>query len=385
MKFYLVGGAIRDRLLGLEPSERDWVVVGAAPAELEALGFTRLDAEFPVFSHPQSGEEYALARRERKTAPGHKGFVVEFGPDVTLEEDLVRRDLRVNAIAESESGELIDPHDGRTDIESRTLRHVSAAFVEDPLRVLRTARFAARFHFLGFVIHPSTLELMRAMCGGNEMRALSPARIWEQTEKALATDSPARYFTALAECGGLGFVLPEACASRKSGVATSKSWRLVAAALEAAASLDRRVEVRFAALAAAIAVNAGEDAIDSVCARFPLPKKHAQLARVAFKLARDLASAARLRAEQLLEALQNADAFRRGDRFDQALIVCRALDTAGVDGLAGKLGVLQRAYDAAGAVNGADLAAEGFKGSDLARELEQRRRIAIEKGLKGSD
>ncbi|MDX1529177.1 MAG: multifunctional CCA tRNA nucleotidyl transferase/2'3'-cyclic phosphodiesterase/2'nucleotidase/phosphatase, partial [Gammaproteobacteria bacterium] len=171
MNFYLVGGAVRDRLLGLEPKERDWVVVGATVDELLARGFKRLDAEFPVFAHPQTGEEYALARRERKTAPGHKGFVVEFGPDVTLEEDLLRRDLRLNAIAESASGRLIDPYGGRGDIESRTLHHVSPAFAEDPLRVLRVARFAARLDALGFSIHPSTMKLMRAMSSRDEMSA----------------------------------------------------------------------------------------------------------------------------------------------------------------------------------------------------------------------
>ena len=384
MKFYLVGGAVRDRLLGLTPGERDWVVVGAVPEALEAQGFKRLDAEFPVFSHPSTGEEYALARRERKTAPGHKGFVVEFGPDVSLEEDLLRRDLRLNAIAESESGELVDPHAGRSDIESRTLRHVSPAFVEDPLRVLRTARFAARFHSLGFSIHPSTLELLRVMCSGDEMRALSPARIWEQTEKALMTDSPARYFTALAECGGLGFVLPDACPGGKRDGSLLPGWDAVMAALEAAARLEARGEVRFAALAAALSIEAGKRALDAICDRFPLPKKHARLAGVCFKLAHDLAAASPSGAGQLLEALNNADAFRRGDRFEEALSVCRALETAKLIGPAGKVEVLRSAYHAARSVNGAELSREGFKGSDLAKALEQRRHIAIEQTVKRS-
>ncbi len=381
MKFYLVGGAIRDRLLGFEPDERDWVVVGATADELASLGYRRLDAEFPVFAHPKSGEEYALARREYKTGPGYKGFVVEFGPDVTLEEDLLRRDLRLNAIAESESGKLIDPYNGRADIESRTLRHISPAFVEDPLRVLRAARFAARFDSLGFCIHPSTLELMRAMSIKDEINALSPARVWHETEKALVTDSPARYFEELAKCGALKFLLPESCAGSCATDSGSETRRRVLATLAAAAVLDGRAEVRFAAIAAALSATVDTAAIDRLLARYPVPRKHADLARTAFGLRSDLASGTPPGAKQLLASLERADAFRRTDRFNDALLICRALESSGAGNLSMKIDSLERLTAAARAVSGAELSRGGLRGKDLAEELDRRRLVAIEESL----
>ena len=381
MNFYLVGGAVRDRLLGIEPDERDWVVVGATPEELASRGFRRLDAEFPVFAHPESGEEYALARRERKTGPGHKGFVVECTPEVTLEEDLLRRDLRLNAIAESESGQLIDPYRGRADIESRTLRHISPAFVEDPLRVLRAARFAARFVSLGFSIHPSTLKLMRVMSSKDEMEALSPSRIWGETEKALLADDPARYFEELAGCGALNFLLPHPCGESSTSEAESLKRTKVLAALRAAAGLDGRSELRFAALAAALGRSSDAASIDRVCSRYPVPKKHLELARTAFGLSSELASANPTQAEQLLAALDHADAFRRADRFHDALLISRALESAGVDDLRGKTDTLERAFTAARAVSGAELSREGLRGKTLAGELHRRRLVAIEQSL----
>jgi tRNA nucleotidyltransferase (CCA-adding enzyme) len=377
MKFYLVGGAIRDRLLGIEAQERDWVVVGATVEELVSLGFKRLDAEFPVFAHPRTGEEYALARRERKIGPGHKGFEVEFGPDVTLEEDLLRRDLRLNAIAESESGRLIDPYLGQADIESRTLRHISSAFVEDPLRVLRVARFAARFDSFGFSVHPSTQQLMRSMSSKDEMGALSPARVWGETVKALAADRPARYFAELAECGALEFLLPEFCTASGTTDSGPVIRRGILAALEAAAALDRRTEVRFAALGAAT----DSATTDRICARYPVPKKHADLARTALRLRLELESETALRAQALLRALEHADAFRRADRFGDALLVCRALEAAGAGDLSGKIDPLARAFAAARVVCGAEPSGAGLRGKDLAKEFEHRRIIAIEKSL----
>lgn len=384
MNFYLVGGAVRDRLLGLEPKERDWVVVGATVDELLARGFKRLDAEFPVFAHPQTGEEYALARRERKTAPGHKGFVVEFGPDVTLKEDLLRRDLRLNAIAESDSGQLIDPYGGRKDIESRTLHHVSPAFAEDPLRVLRVARLAARLNALGFSIHPSTMKLMRAMSTRSEMGALSPARIWRETEKALGTDAPARYFTTLAECGALAILLPEARDETLARDASCVKTRSVLSALKTAASLDSRGEVRFATLASAMCAFCDSAALDQVWQRYPLPKRHAELARTAVAVRSDLASAAPPAARQLLAALEHADAFRRADRFEDALLVLKSLESAGDEALRDKTGTLKRAFGCARAIGGAALSAEGFEGKNLAEELHRRRLDAIDKALKAS-
>jgi tRNA nucleotidyltransferase (CCA-adding enzyme) len=381
MDFYLVGGAVRDRLLGIEPDERDWVVVGATDEEMESRGFRRVDAEFPVFAHPQSGEEYALARRERKTGPGHKGFVVECGPDVTLEEDLRRRDLRLNAIAESESGRLIDPYDGRSDIASRTLRHVSPAFVEDPLRVLRVARFAARFGSLGFTVHPSTLKLMRAMSSAEEMSALSPSRIWDETQKALLTDDPARYFEELAVCGALALLVPHSRSGANAAVSGCSKRGSVLAALAAAAALDTRTEIRFAALAAALANSVGREIIDRLCDRYPVPRHHAELVRLAFRLYGDTSAATPMRAEQLLEVLEKADAFRRADRFRDALDVCRALESAGADVARGRAAIVARAFAAASGVNGGELSRAGLRGEGIARELARRRLAAIENAV----
>ncbi len=191
MRVYLVGGAVRDRLLGLPVRERDWVVVGSEPQELERAGFRSVGREFPVFLHPETHEEYALARLERKVAPGYRGFTTQFSPDVTLEQDLQRRDLTINAMAESERGELIDPFGGQADLAARRLRHVSAAFVEDPVRILRVARFAARFARLGFQVAAETLELMRRMTAAGEVGALVPERVWQETERALGESRPA--------------------------------------------------------------------------------------------------------------------------------------------------------------------------------------------------
>ena len=215
MRVYEVGGAVRDALLGLPVEERDWVVVGASADELTAQGFRRVGKDFPVFLHPRTGEEYALARTERKTAPGYTGFEFDATPTVTLEQDLERRDLTINAIARNEGGEIIDPWSGRADLEARVLRHVSPAFREDPLRVLRVARFAARFAPLGFTIAPATLTLMREIVAAGEMEALRPERIWQETVKAFATERPDVYFETLRGCQALQAGVPRGrCAVR---------------------------------------------------------------------------------------------------------------------------------------------------------------------------
>ena len=209
MQTYLVGGAVRDRLLGLPVGERDWVVVGATPEALERQGYRRVGRSFPVFIHPETGEEYALARTERKTGPGYRGFDVHADPSVTLEEDLLRRDLTINAIAESADGTLVDPFGGVGHLQQRVLQHVSPAFREDPVRILRVARFAARFHGLGFRVAPSTVALMRAMVNEGEAAALVAERVWHETELALGTAHPDVYFEVLRDCGALGVIFPE--------------------------------------------------------------------------------------------------------------------------------------------------------------------------------
>src|SRR2546429_5398195 len=209
MRVYLVGGAVRDRLLGVAVRERDWVVVGAQPQELERAGYQPVGREFPVFLHPQTHEEYALAPRERKVAPGYRGFTTQASPEVSLEEDLQRRDLTINAMAESEDGQLVDPYGGQADLAARVLRHVSEAFVEDPVRVLRVARFAARYADLGFRVADETLQLMQRMTEAGEVSALVAERVWLETERALGESRPDVFFETPRACGALAVVFPE--------------------------------------------------------------------------------------------------------------------------------------------------------------------------------
>ena len=208
MEVYLVGGAVRDELLGLPVTERDWVVIGASPEDMEAKGYKPVGKDFPVFLHPESKEEYALARTERKQGRGYKGFEIHTSPDVTLEEDLLRRDLTINAMAKNDAGEIIDPYGGQQDLENKILRHVSDAFSEDPLRVLRVARFAAKLHSLGFKIEHETLLLMRQIVTSRELLELTLERIWQETSKALLTDSPGEYFEVLKNSNALAQVFP---------------------------------------------------------------------------------------------------------------------------------------------------------------------------------
>ncbi|ACY57472.1 tRNA nucleotidyltransferase [Yersinia pestis D106004] len=253
MNIYLVGGAVRDSLLNLPVTEQDWVVVGATPEQLLKLGYQQVGKDFPVFLHPVSHEEYALARTERKSGQGYTGFTCYAAPDVTLEDDLLRRDLTVNAIARSADGEFIDPYHGKQDLENRVLRHVSDAFGEDPLRVLRVARFAARFAYLGFTIAPETMSLMSNMAQSGELSALTPERVWKETEKALKTQSPHVYFQVLRDCGALAVLFPEI--ERLFGVPAPEKWHPeidtgihTLMTLAIAAQLSPEVDIRFAAL-----------------------------------------------------------------------------------------------------------------------------------------
>ncbi|NOX91180.1 MAG: multifunctional CCA addition/repair protein, partial [Gammaproteobacteria bacterium] len=253
MEIYLVGGAVRDTLLGLEPKEHDWVVVGATPEQLESQGYKQVGKDFPVFLHPKTHEEYALARTERKTAPGYHGFAIHAAPDVTLEEDLLRRDLTVNAIAQTADGQLIDPFNGQQDLADKRLRHVSPAFSEDPIRILRVARFAARFAHLGFNIAPETGELMRDMVNAGEVDALVAERVWTETERALGEKNPARFFEVLRDCGALEKLFPEI--ERLFGVPQPEKHHPeidtgvhTLMVLEQAARLSADTRVRFAAL-----------------------------------------------------------------------------------------------------------------------------------------
>jgi len=298
MKVYSVGGSVRDELLGLPVQDRDHVVVGARPDEMVKRGFRPVGADFPVFLHPETHEEYALARTERKTAPGYKGFAFHAAPDVTLEDDLKRRDLTINAMARAEDGTLIDPHGGEKDLRAGLLRHVSEAFAEDPVRILRVARFAAR---LGFAIAPETMALMRQMVQSGEADALVPERVWQELSRGLMEKSPSRMIAVLRECGALARILPELDRSFSHPDAP-----------------DRLLShpVRFALLALDLRLEEAQ----ALCERVNAPNDCRELARLAI-CEREEVARADLDAEATLAALERADAFRRPDRLDRLLEV----------------------------------------------------------------
>jgi len=344
MDIYLVGGAVRDRLLGRPHVERDFVVVGATPDQLVARGYRPVGKDFPVFLHPDSGEQYALARTERKTGRGYYGFATHFSPDVTLEQDLSRRDLTINAMAMAESGEIVDPYGGRRDLEARVLRHVSPAFVEDPLRVLRVARFAARFAPLGFTVAPETIALMRGIVTSGEMSALVPERVWVETERALGEASPVTYFEVLRSCGALAAVFPEVDALY--GVPQPAEWHPeidtgvhTMQVLDVAAGLSPDTTVRFAALVHDVGKgltpreqwprhigheDRGARLIEGLATRLRIPNEHRELGVMVARLHGRAHRAGEQRASKLLELLELTDAFRRGERFERFLLACEA-------------------------------------------------------------
>jgi tRNA nucleotidyltransferase (CCA-adding enzyme) len=315
MQVYLVGGAVRDELLGRMVRERDWVVVGATPAELERLGYRAVGRDFPVFLHPETHEEYALARLERKVAPGYRGFTTDFSPAVTLEQDLQRRDLTINAMARDGAGKVIDPYGGQADLAARVLRHVSPAFAEDPVRILRVARFAARFAHLGFTVAPETMQLMRRMVEAGEADALVSERVWRELERALGEGAPQSAIEVLSECGALAVLLPE--------IAEADACATASAALATAATRGVAAPVRWSALLAGLPV----DQVEAVCERLRVPNAYRELAVLAARLhakLRDCKGASSdaagvASAEALLEVLELADAFRRPERFAQWL------------------------------------------------------------------
>lgn len=314
VQMYLVGGAVRDDLLGRAVRERDWVITGATPQQLLALGFRHKDPAFPVFIHPDTGEEYALARRERKRGHGHKGFVLEFGPDVTLDEDLCRRDLTVNAMARDARGSLYDPHHGREDLEARLLRHVTAAFIEDPLRVLRLARFAAELDDYGFEIAADTAALAARMSGADgDLLTLSAGRIWRETERALASPAPHRFFRCLRDFGALPRLMPWLVSD------ADPQARAALDALERAAAIDQDVGVRLAALLGGAAHGGGATGLPEQ--GWPLPRAARALARLCI----EHPLPPRRDVDTIMGWLESVDAWRRGERFAQLLQVWRAV------------------------------------------------------------
>lgn len=353
MKIYEVGGAVRDELLGLPVKDRDYVVVGATPDEMIELGYRPVGKDFPVFLHPVTHEEHALARTERKTARGYHGFEFYTAPDVTLEQDLARRDLTINAIARDEDGTLVDPYNGAEDLSAGILRHVSPAFAEDPVRILRVARFAARF---GFDIAPETLELMRAMVQNGEADALVPERVWQELARGLMENRPSVMFEVLQECGALARVVPELAAAFED----PELARSALGALDTSAEAGEPLEVRFAALARAL----DPYAVDQLATRLKLPTLVRDLALLTARHGNAILDAEALAPEALLELLDQVDAWRRPDRFEELLKAA----AAGERDTQRALARMRRAREAAAAVDAGAIA----KRSANAREIKER-------------
>ena len=401
MQVYLVGGAVRDALLGREVKERDYVVVGGSADELLAAGYRAVGRDFPVFLHPETQAEHALARRERKTGPGYRGFVTEFTPDITLEEDLQRRDLTINAIAQREDGSLVDPYGGQRDLEARVLRHVSPAFSEDPVRILRVARFAARFAPLGFTVHESTRALMRKMVEAGEAAALVPERVWQETERALGESRPEVFFEVLRDCGALAVIFPEV--DRLFGVPQPVQWHPevdtgvhVMLCLKRSAQLEAPVTVRFAVLAHDLGKGTtpvevlpkhimhesrGLPLVDALCSRLKVPTAHRELARMTCQQHTNVHRVLELRPETVLKLLEDTDALRRPERFRELLLACQC-DAQGRTGLEDKpypqREYLQKALATAAGVQLNDAERAGLSGTAIANELRNRRRTALE-------
>jgi tRNA nucleotidyltransferase (CCA-adding enzyme) len=335
MQIYTVGGAVRDEMLGLPVKDRDYVVVGSTPEDMVKQGFRPVGRDFPVFLHPQTHEEYALARTERKTAPGYHGFNFHAAPDVTLEQDLQRRDLTINAMARDGDGQLIDPHHGADDLGEGVLRHVSPAFAEDPVRILRVARFAARFDF---TVAPETQALMVQMVEAGEADALVAERVWQELSKGLMEKSPSAMFAILRDCGALARVLPQL-----DGLYEESRADEAMAALDAAASAGTSLDVRFAALLRALE----PEAVDALCTKLRAPSGCRDLALLAARHGNALADGAELDAEELMQVLDAADAWRRPERLRD--LVEAAL--AGISGSDAARKRLRRAHDAALAVD----------------------------------
>lgn len=409
MKTYLVGGAVRDALLGITGADRDWVVVGSTPEAMVALGFTPVGKDFPVFLHPQTHEEYALARTERKTAPGYKGFVVHASPEVTLEEDLARRDLTINAMAQTDDGSVVDPFGGQRDLQNKVLRHVTDAFREDPVRILRVARLAARYP--EFSVAPQTMALMQDMVRAGEVNALVSERVWQELAKGLMAKQPSRLLQVLRECGALHVLLPEV--DRLYGVPqppehhpeidTGVHLEMV---LDETARVHAPLEVRFAALCHDLGKGTTDKTLlprhigheqrsvkllRGLCERWRVPVPCRELAEVVAREHGHVHGAMSFGADALLRLLVRCDAIRRPDRFERVLMACEC-------DARGRLGLQDRHYPqaahlhnmlkAALSVDTASLSAlamqQGLSGMEVGAQIEQARVKAIASALADS-
>ncbi|MBR9870430.1 MAG: multifunctional CCA tRNA nucleotidyl transferase/2'3'-cyclic phosphodiesterase/2'nucleotidase/phosphatase [Gammaproteobacteria bacterium] len=365
MEIYLVGGAVRDGRLGIPVKDRDWVVVGATPEAMTKKGYRQVGADFPVFLHPKTGEEYALARTERKQGHGYHGFTVYSAPDVTLEEDLLRRDLTINAMAEREDGTLVDPFNGLADLEQKTLRHVSEAFAEDPLRILRTARFAARFHPLGFTICPDTMALMRNMIRSGELEHLVPERVWQEVQRALHEKSPAIFFQVLHELGALNILTPE--------LADTERFEAGLQALQCISAQNSTTAQRFAALLSALP----EPEASARAKAMKSPNDCRDLTRLVCRFSGWLSkhNSGALPPEAVLDMFDQADLWRRPERFEQLLasLACTPHQQ--------HVKPLSIAAESAQGVSPQDLLKQGFKGKELGDAIRNERLTRITRAM----
>ena len=401
MKSYLVGGAVRDALLKLPVKDKDWVVVGATPQEMLDAGYQQVGRDFPVFLHPTSHEEYVLARTERKSGFGYTGFSCYAAPDVTLEQDLLRRDLTINAMAQDDDGTIIDPYNGLSDLRMRILRHVSPAFNEDPLRVLRVARFAARYAHLSFRIADETMALMRDMTAAGELEHLTPERVWKETENALASRNPQVYFMVLRECGALKVLFPEL--DILFGVPAPAKWHPeidtgihVLMTLSMAAMLSPDLDVRFATLCHDLGKGltpkhlwprhhghgpAGVKLVENLCARLKVPNELRDLAKLVAEYHDLIHTLPILKPQTIVKLFDAIDAWRKPQRIEQIALTSEA-DVRGrttfeaTDYYQGRL--LREAWKAAQQVTNKEVIDAGFSGPAIREELTRRRIAAVE-------
>ena len=405
-KTYLVGGAVRDRLLGLPVVDQDWVVVGATAAEMVDAGYLPIGKDFPVFLHPESKEEYALARTERKSGKGYHGFTFHASPEVTLEEDLARRDLTLNAMAEDESGAIIDPYNGQDDLQHKRLRHVSTAFDEDPVRILRVARFHARYRALGFSVADETLDLMRAMVDNQEAAALVPERVWQETHKALLGENPRVFFETLRECNALAVIFPEI--DCLFGVPQPEQWHPeidtglhTMMVLDQACAASNEPATRFAALCHDLGKGVtpkdqwpshhghektGADLVKTLCARLRVPADYRDLAYLVARFHTHLHRIEDLTASKICKMLASLDVMRKPARFAQFLIACEA-DARGRLGLEHRqylqADYLEQAANVFCAVDAATIAASCKDKSQIAGAIHQARVSAVKAYIRG--
>jgi len=404
MKIYLVGGEVRVKLLGQASKDKDFVVVGSSVEEMLAQGYQQVGKDFPVFLHPKTQQEYALARTERKTAMGYQGFACYAAKDVSLEQDLLRRDLTVNAIAEDESGNLVDPYGGQQDIEQKILRHVSDAFIEDPLRVLRVARFAARFHHLGFKIAPETQTLMQQIAESGELEHLTPERVWQELDKVLSGSNPEVFFQTLRDCGALKVIFAEI--DVLFGIPQPEKWHpeidtgvhtLLVLAVASILSADKAV--RFASLTHDLGKalspketlpkhhghgQKGVPVIKRLCQRLRVPNEYRDLAILVSDQHQNIHNAFELKAETIIKVFDKADFWRKPQRLQQMLICCHA-DMRGRTGFEQaeypQQAYLESCFEAASNVDVKQIILDGFQGAEIKQQLHQKR-IEVVQALK---